>query len=140
MNHERRRQNRWSVGHNSAVGVHYQFIDVEGLLSHPHPHGGQALNISRSGALIRGSIPDESWVSRLLNIQDILALEMHCGPSDRIRAIASVQWIRRGSEAQTYEFGLKFERIPDADAKDLARFIAEQERAAGQHHQFPGTL
>lgn len=140
MNQERRRQNRLHIGQSDCVEVHYQFIDVEGLASHPHPHGGQALNISRSGALVRGSIPDSSWVSRLLNVQDILALEMHCGSRNSIRAIASVQWIRRASEQEPYEFGLKFERLPDSDAKELARFIAEQERASGRLHQFPGTL
>ncbi|MDF1662003.1 MAG: PilZ domain-containing protein [Planctomycetota bacterium] len=140
MNHERRRQNRLPISQSDSVEVHYQFVDVEGLASHPHPHSGRALNISRSGARIQGSIPDESWVTRLLNVQDILALEMHCGSTNSIRAIASVQWIRRSAEQSSYEFGLKFERLPDSDAKELARFIAIQERASGRLHQFPGTL
>ena len=140
MSRDRRRQDRLNVSQKSFVEVHYQFLDVEGLSSHPHPHGGQALNLSRTGALVRGTIPGQDWVSRLLNVQDILALEIHCSETQKIRAIASVQWIRRSAEREKYEFGLRFERLPDSDAKELARFIAEQEGRSGRLHQFPGTL
>ena len=137
---DRRRNTRLNTSQSNKVDVHYQFIDVEGLVSHPHNHTGQAMNLSLSGALIRGTIPDQNWITRLLNVSDILAIELDVDDSPRIRAIASVQWIRQSSEAEKYEFGLRFDRLPDNDAKELARFIAKQERRSGRLHQFPGTL
>jgi c-di-GMP-binding flagellar brake protein YcgR len=137
---DRRHNTRHNVSQKTHVGVHYRFIDVEGVASHSHSHAGQALNLSKNGALIRGTIPKQNWIIRLLNAQDILALELELEEDHVIRAVASVQWIRQSNEAEKYEFGLKFERLPDSDAKELYRFLARQERRSGRLHKFPGTL
>lgn len=126
---DRRRNTRHQMlSAGTEVDIHYTFMSVEGEASHPHTHAGTALNLSRTGMLLHGTIPDESWTTRLLNNEEILALRIPIPEGEPLQAVASVRWIRSSEPKDRFEIGLRFERLADGDLPRLERYLNRNKR------------
>jgi len=136
-----RQADRWVTPGARSLELRYRFLDAKGQASHSQQHTGRTVNLSESGALILGTLPDLSWSERLLRGQDILELEIELGASDNIiRSLASVRWLRRAGDAALFQLGLHFERFDGPGLRILQRWLTRRDHRSERLHRFPGTL
>ena len=109
-----------------AVPVRYKFLsreirgpDMETI------HEGVSQNIGAGGLLLRGKLPDSSWLSRLLTRKMFVGINLLLPNSERpVKALCRVIWSSSVEDEQSIVvMGLEFQEITNKDRDLITQYI-----------------
>jgi c-di-GMP-binding flagellar brake protein YcgR len=109
-----------------SVPIHYKFM------SHAHSgpvleqvHEGSTSNLSSGGLLLRGMVPDLSWLGPLLTGSMAVGVNLILpGFGVPVKALTRVVWIERLEEVtQKAYLGLRFQEITQTAREEILQYI-----------------
>jgi c-di-GMP-binding flagellar brake protein YcgR len=122
-------ENRDYLRVKAKVPVRYRFLS--NTVRHPvlgETLQGETRDLSGGGLLLKGTIPEESWIPELLMERITIGVSIYLQDvHEPVRALARVAWLNTGSEndLDSCRIGLKFVEITREAQDRLFRYILE---------------
>lgn len=109
-----------------AVAVRYKFLSRE--MRGPDMdivHEGVSKNIGAGGLLLRGKLPDPSWLSKLLTRKMYVGINMMLPSTDRpVKALCRVIWSSAvEGDTSLVVMGLEFQEITNHDRDAITQYV-----------------
>ena len=112
---------------SQTLQVRYKFVSsTKKDKALTQSYSGDTRNISGSGILLVGKLPDPAWVEELLGKRMSLAVSIRLpGVGGPVNAVARAAWINVDMEKKPIEceMGLEFREITQVDEQRLLEFI-----------------
>ena len=112
------------------IPVRYKFIcqHINNLMIEK-TYQGSCNNISASGLLLTGQVPDFNWVPDMLLQKIVLGLYFLLpGELDMVKVIARAAWVGTLDEkTHDCQMGLKFKELTSEDKDQILRFIIKSQ-------------
>ncbi len=109
-----------------TVPVRYKFLSREMAGKDMETvHEGVSQNIGAGGLLLRGKLPEPSWLSKLLTRRMFVGINVLLPNSDRpVKALCKVMWTTAlQGEANQIVMGLEFQEITSKDTDLITQYI-----------------